>query len=285
MKNRINAFTLIELLVVIAIISILSSLLLPGLANAKRQAKATTCINNLRQIGIGVSLFAEDNNTRFPPNYAEDTNLVFKPTWAVLGGYDQQEQFARYYPSATRRPLYNYIPPSDVYRCAFDKGQRKIRLYRERTLHNRPSDFTTVGCSYHYNGGDLTWLSETEPYPQSQSLLASQRESWVQRPDKYILMHEPPARPYPNDPKNPDGTTDVITGVMWYQWHTSLGRVDIDDPLYAPRRFISPILFVDGHVRIHDFTKALTTDPKMPYESTKDWVWYQPLQDVEVADK
>ena len=254
--QRSSGFTLIELLVVISIISILASMLLPGVSRAREKARTTTCINNLRQLGITIELYRQDNKDgRYPPAFVGDTDMRVKSVEPALGGV---EPISRAYPSAAVRPLYPYLKLSEVFRCPRDMGQR--------ILGRKPSNWSTVGASYHYNGGTLTVLSGGGFKRERDGGLANQTDGWVPTPVKYIVMHEPPARPYNNEDQ-----------VEWYQWHYGSSANDIYDPKAAPDQFVSPVLYADGHTKVNNFSKALKTDPLYPYEETAEWIWYKPF--------
>ena len=99
--------------------------------------------------------------------------------------------------------------------------------------------------------------------------IANKKTCWVPDPTLYILIHEPPARAYMAPPQG------------WFvHWHYARGPTDV--PLsqleHDPQQFISPVLFVDGHVARHDFTRTIHSDPEHCFEPAKDWIWYKPAQ-------
>jgi prepilin-type N-terminal cleavage/methylation domain-containing protein len=78
-KGFFKAFTLIELLVVIAIIAILAALLLPALARAKSKAQQTTCVSNLKQVGLALVLYSDDFSGYWP--VASDSTVTPELIW------------------------------------------------------------------------------------------------------------------------------------------------------------------------------------------------------------
>lgn len=83
MSKRNDGFTLIELLVVISIIAVLMSIMMPALSKVREQGRQVTCQNNLRQIGLGMRLYAADHNGSFPQRYYGNSGKIYD-VWSYV---------------------------------------------------------------------------------------------------------------------------------------------------------------------------------------------------------
>jgi prepilin-type N-terminal cleavage/methylation domain-containing protein len=263
-------FTLIELLVVIAIIAILAALLLPALGRAKEKAQITQCVSNLRQIGLGIKFYMDDNRSTFPlwATGPWPPAQNFQAYFLALGGNDALAD-NYFMAAATNRPLYAYLKPSNVFRCPADKGQEESDTFSTVGFNGtwKPSDFESLGCSYHYNGA--FWGNQTLEPLDDEYMLSGKKEGYVTSPSRMILMHEPPAFWYAN----------------YYHWHNLRGPSTVTPEMLAAdgQKFISPILFVDGRAGSFDFTHALKDNSDYPMEPTKDWYWYETKKTASVG--
>jgi prepilin-type N-terminal cleavage/methylation domain-containing protein len=191
-----TAFTLIELLVVIAIIAILAALLFPTLSIAKGKARRAACMNNLRQINLGLRMYSDDHSDTAPLSPQTSNSFLID-----YGGYKKSmKSYVGLNGASSARDKLFACPADTFY---YDITQTNWGIYVRQSFHDQA---TNDYSSYWFNSGTLTIFGTNSPG------LAGRKLSSIKHPAKTVLVAEVPAF-FPwswHEPKRPGADGIVL---------------------------------------------------------------------------
>ena len=191
-----NGFTVLELLVVIAIIAILAALLFPAISSAKAKAKRTVCMNDLRQINLGLRMYSDDSSD-YSPKTPHTNNFPSLANIVDFTGFKEvmKHNVGLNGPSSAR---------DKIFACPADTFYYGPQGYVAQGIHEQV--FTDYS-SYGFNGATGTNLISGRP-----PSIAGRKISSIKNPSKTLLVFEIPAiSPYSwHEPKRPFSPANAV---------------------------------------------------------------------------